>query len=77
MSGEDIPEQIPRVPQHQLLIEMACIIRQQMRNMINEEMIGSMPGTLENMSTALTPAMAALTYDQAESASSALATMSR
>ncbi|XP_071797975.1 uncharacterized protein [Asterias amurensis] len=77
LKGEDIPEQIPRVPQHQLLIEMACIIRQQMRNMINEEMIGSMPGTLENMSTALTPAMAALTYDQAESASSALATMSR
>ncbi|XP_022102059.1 leucine-rich repeat-containing protein 63-like isoform X2 [Acanthaster planci] len=80
LKGEDIPEVVPRVPQHQLLIEMASIIRQQMRTMINEEMVGSLSGpvTTDQPTTVLTtPATAALAYQQAESASSALAALSR
>ncbi|XP_038051222.1 uncharacterized protein LOC119724305 [Patiria miniata] len=81
LKGEEIPEVVPRVPQHQLLIEMASIIHQQMRNMINEEMIGSLPGQETEQSALtsalMTPALAALAYQQAETASGNLAVFSR
>ncbi|XP_072039785.1 uncharacterized protein [Amphiura filiformis] len=43
LKGEDIPEVIPRVPQQQLLLEMAFIIRTQMRQIANDEILSVMP----------------------------------
>ncbi|XP_071511291.1 uncharacterized protein [Diadema antillarum] len=42
LKGEDIPTVNPRVPQHQLLIEMACEIEQQMRQLVLEDVQSQM-----------------------------------
>lgn len=39
----------PRVPQHQILIEMANMIRQKMRSIVTDELMESIPGMEERL----------------------------
>lgn len=43
-TGEDIPEVQPRVPQHQILLEISNMIRQQMRSMVADDLLEQIPG---------------------------------
>ncbi|XP_071838060.1 uncharacterized protein [Apostichopus japonicus] len=44
LKGEDIPEVQPRVPQHQILLEISNMIRQQMRSMVADDLLEQIPG---------------------------------